>query len=317
MEWFLERGVPPTELRHEIRDYLARHAADTRGIADADVVVAELLTNVTRHAGSAVWVSLQWEEERPLLTVRDVGPGFAADGFSAPADPDTPHGRGLWMVSRLAEDLQVAMRQHAGTTARAHLPVRRRIEPAPRTHRTVAQGAVPVSLHGGHVTRDSFLVALVARLAQVVEQEWGPDEVARAVATVGQSISPQMEDDFRRANGIVGAMSPDQAAACLVSLKHAIEGDFYVVDVDEHRVTLGNRRCPFGDVVTTAPSLCQVTSSVFGGVAARNFGSASVLLEERIAVGDPECRVTVWFGDPPEASMPFAQGYQRDPTASG
>jgi hypothetical protein len=36
-----------------------------------------------------------------------------------------------------------------------------------------------------------------------------------------------------------------------------------------------------------------MTSSVFGGIAARNSGEASVMLEERIAVGDPECRVVV------------------------
>jgi hypothetical protein len=44
-----------------------------------------------------------------------------------------------------------------------------------------------------------------------------------------------------------------------------------------------------------------MTSSVFGGIAARNTGGAVVQLEERIAVGDPQCRVTVWLGRAPEA----------------
>jgi hypothetical protein len=39
-----------------------------------------------------------------------------------------------------------------------------------------------------------------------------------------------------------------------------------------------------------------MTSSVFGGIAARNHGHAVVLLDERIAVGDPECRITVLLG---------------------
>lgn len=59
---------------------------------------------------------------------------------------------------------------------------------------------------------------------------------------------------------------------------------------------LGNRQCPFGTAVRHAPALCRMTSSVFGGIAARNLCHAVVLLDERIAVGDPECRVTVLLG---------------------
>jgi len=53
-----------------------------------------------------------------------------------------------------------------------------------------------------------------------------------------------------------------------------------------------------------------MTSSVFGGVAARNHpGGASVLLEERIAVGDPGCRVVVYLGDAPAAAGPVTHRY--------
>ena len=60
---------------------------------------------------------------------------------------------------------------------------------------------------------------------------------------------------------------------------------------------LGNRRCPFGAAVQREPALCRMTSSVFGGIAARSASRSSVVLEERIALGDPECRVVVWLGD--------------------
>ncbi|WP_326943835.1 hypothetical protein OG439_28230 [Amycolatopsis sp. NBC_01307] len=33
-----------------------------------------------------------------------------------------------------------------------------------------------------------------------------------------------------------------------------------------------------------------------GGIAARNVGESAVTLEERIAVGDPQCRVVVHLG---------------------
>ena len=87
-----------------------------------------------------------------------------------------------------------------------------------------------------------------------------------------------------------------QIADLYVRLKAAIGGDFYVIEADERRIVLGNRACPFGDAVRRAPGLCRMTSSVFGGIAARNAGGASVVLEERIALGDPECRVVVWLG---------------------
>jgi len=54
-----------------------------------------------------------------------------------------------------------------------------------------------------------------------------------------------------------------------------------------------------------------MTSSVFGGIAARNNpDGASVLLEERIAVGDPGCRVVVYLGPPPPEAAPFAHRYR-------
>jgi len=108
-------------------------------------------------------------------------------------------------------------------------------------------------------------------------------------------VGARMEEGYRRARGLVDALSPEEIADLYVRLKAAIDGDFYVVEISEERIVLGNRRCPFGDVVRRAPGLCRMTSSVFGGIAARNTGGASVVLEERIAVGDPECRVAVWL----------------------
>jgi hypothetical protein len=58
-----------------------------------------------------------------------------------------------------------------------------------------------------------------------------------------------------------------------------------------------------------------MTSSVFGGIAARNAGGASVVLEERIAMGDPECRVVVWLGGEQTGRWEAAHDYA--PQAAG
>ena len=160
----------------------------------------------------------------------------------------------------------------------------------------------------GTFAKEPFLRALVVQLARHVEHDEGPDGAAAAVAQVGADVGGRMEEEYRRARGIVGRLSPDQMADLYVRLKHAIDGDFHVIEASDERIVLGNRRCPFGDAVRAAPALCRMTSSVFGGIAARNAGGAAVLLEERIAVGDPGCRVVIRLG-PQDAGEPFAHVY--------
>ena len=107
----------------------------------------------------------------------------------------------------------------------------------------------------------------------------------------------------------MGALSHGQIADVYVRLKAAIEGDFYIVEANERRIVLGNRACPFGEVVRRVPGLCRMTSSVFGGIAARNASGSTVVLEERIALGDPECRVVVWLTAPESARESVGHAY--------
>jgi hypothetical protein len=58
-----------------------------------------------------------------------------------------------------------------------------------------------------------------------------------------------MEEGYRAARCVTGRLSPEQMADLFVRLKGAMDGDFYVIDADERRIVLGNRRCPFGDDV--------------------------------------------------------------------
>lgn len=143
----------------------------------------------------------------------------------------------------------------------------------------------------------------------------GPDAAEAAVAQVGIDVGGQMEQEFRLAREIVDRLEPEQLAECFVRLKHAIDGEFSVVELTPERIVLVNRRCPFGMVVRNSPALCRMTSSVFGGIAARNSDplnpGASVVLEERIAVGDPGCRVVVYLGPPPDGARRFAHRYGR------
>jgi hypothetical protein len=76
MEWLLDPTAPVRDLRHEITGYLRRHAEIDASLDDAELVIAELLTNAVRHTTGPSWVGIDWRDERPTLWVADIGPGF-------------------------------------------------------------------------------------------------------------------------------------------------------------------------------------------------------------------------------------------------
>jgi DNA-binding CsgD family transcriptional regulator/anti-sigma regulatory factor (Ser/Thr protein kinase) len=311
MEWFLRPGHAEGvgALRREVLAYLRRHAEPDSDLAGAELVVAELLANAFEHAPGPAWVRVDWGARRPCLEVHDLGPGFDLEPQLAPID--AVDGRGLFLANAFADDLSRAGKRAGGSKVTATLPVRRRTEIShdPPYTRANPLPAPEEARADGTFGKESFLRALVVELAQAVVAADGPDAAEALVAQVGANVGRRMEDGYREAREITGRLTRDQIADLYVQLKAAIDGDFYVVDIDERRIVLGNRRCPFGAVVQREPGLCRMTSSVFGGIAARNTGAAAVVLEERIALGDPECRVVVWLDGGARPRPPGAHLY--------
>ncbi|MFQ6171289.1 ATP-binding protein [Oryzobacter sp. R7] len=348
MDWYLGRVDHVADLRHEVVAYLSRHAAagNEEAVWDAELVVAEAVGNAIRHTGGPVWVSLLWSSNHPVLQVFDLGEGFDSallepsrssgavpdtrveplEGH-APGEPDRPtpdaeplaeSGRGLLIMESLAEEV-VAAKRAAGMVVSVRLAVPRRpttqLAP-PRRHHEALPALDEAQDHGGF-GKESFLRALVVQLAQAVEYDHGPAAAEAAVAQVGTDVGGQMELEFRLAEEVVGRLSPEELGRCFVRLKHAIDGGFSVREATPDRIVLENTACPFGEVVLRAPALCRMTSSVFGGIAAANHpDGASVLLEERIAVGDPGCRIVVYLGSPPSDVEAFAHHYPPAPPAA-
>lgn len=341
MDWYLDHPDQVGELRHELTAYLRRHAVagSMEEVEDSELIASEAVGNAIRHTGGPVWVSLGWAGERPTLTVYDVGAGFDVAGVpgvlgavppprgaAAPAsrtmtsgtmtDPEAlaeDSGRGLTIMVALAPEVRASLRRASGVAVTITLPVRRAttasVDP-PRRHVAVLPALDEARMEGGF-GKEAFLRALVVQLSQAVEAGHGPDAAEAAVAQVGTDVGGQMEAEFRVATEIVGRLTPEQLGECYVRLKHAIDGQFTVVEATTERIVLENRRCPFGEAVQRAPALCRMTSSVFGGIAARNSpDGAAVVLEERIAVGDAGCRVVVFLGPPPAEVAPFAHRYR-------
>jgi predicted ArsR family transcriptional regulator len=148
--------------------------------------------------------------------------------------------------------------------------------------------------------RDLFLRTLLRELAGTLEEVVGLDDASGFISVVGARIGAWIDATYRAALD-EPTLSRDEVAAVLVDLKRRIEGDFSISSIDDDRIVLTNRACPFGDKVVGRPSLCMMTSNVFGSIAADNLGYAKVEIQEAIARGDDGCRVLVHLRPTAEA----------------
>lgn len=162
----------------------------------------------------------------------------------------------------------------------------------------------PVSLD-----RDSFMRRLIASLGHLNEAVLGSDVAGAYIMNVGLSMGAAIEAEYKRFWQIERPFTLDEYAHVIVDLKQKIKGNFSLVSRDEERVVVRTTSCPFDAFVRESPSLCFMTSSVFGGIAARNFGWAKVVLHQRIALGDPGCYVTVYLKPTPEARAAIGREY--------
>ncbi|HZH04811.1 MAG TPA: methanogen output domain 1-containing protein [Myxococcaceae bacterium] len=168
---------------------------------------------------------------------------------------------------------------------------------------TVEQARIPLE-------RDVFLRTLIRHLAGTLQDVVGLDEAAGFVSVVGQRMGEDINVAYRSALGLP-QLSREQVADVLVDLKRRIRGDFFVIEQDDEKIVFGNRRCPFEDKVVGRPSMCMMTSNVFGHIASENLGYSKVVLEETIALGHDGCRVVVYLKPTPQAQAAAGREYVR------
>ena len=164
---------------------------------------------------------------------------------------------------------------------------------------------LPLSLE-----RDSFLRALIRELSGTLQNLVGLEEASGFISVVGQSMGRQIDHSYKSALK-VSHLSREQVARVLVDLKQRIQGDFYIIEETDEKIVLGNNRCPFAEKVIGRPSMCMMTSNVFGSIAADNLGYAKVELQETIAEGAIGCRVVIYLKDTEEAEDADGREYFR------
>jgi signal transduction histidine kinase len=88
----------------------------------AELIFGELLSNALRYAKGEVEVRLELVDGKPVLVVRDHGPGISRPVRLAPRDTLAESGRGLAIVAKLAPRLGISRARDGGTVVRAVLP---------------------------------------------------------------------------------------------------------------------------------------------------------------------------------------------------
>ncbi len=158
--------------------------------------------------------------------------------------------------------------------------------------------------------RDVFLRNLVRELAGTLQDVVGLEEASGFISVVGQRIGEQINDGYKAALG-VSELSPAQVAEIRVDLTRRILRRFCIFEATGERIVFTNGACPFGDKVAGRPSMCMMTSNVFGVITAENLGRAKVVLEQTIARGDAACRVVVYLKPSAQALAADGREYFR------
>lgn len=155
------------------------------------------------------------------------------------------------------------------------------------------------------LNRDLFLRTLIRELAGTLEEVVGYEEAAGYISLVGQHMGDWINALYTKELG-VATLNRQQVGEVLVDLKQRIHGDFSLVEQDKEKIVLQSTTCPFEDKVLDRPSMCMMTSNVFGVITAANLGYAKVTLEETIAARCGRCRIVVHTQQSPGADV--AQG---------
>jgi anti-sigma regulatory factor (Ser/Thr protein kinase) len=95
-----------------VRHSVGKHAADV-GLPEArrqDFVLAvdEVATNAIRHGGGQGQLDVWVADDRLWFRISDAGPGFVAPLPARAPEPTVAGGRGLWITSKVTDDLTIA-----------------------------------------------------------------------------------------------------------------------------------------------------------------------------------------------------------------
>ena len=168
----------------------------------------------------------------------------------------------------------------------------------------------PINSLNISLERDVFMRHLIRELAGTLEDVVGYEEASGYISLVGQNMGEFINDMYKKELGI-STLTRSHVADVLVDLKTRIEGSFALIEQDDNKIILESTSCPFEDEVLNRPSMCMMTSNVFGFIAAENLGYAKVVIGQSIAESHDKCKVIVYLKLTPEAESAVGREYYR------
>lgn len=157
-----------------------------------------------------------------------------------------------------------------------------------------------------------FLQTFILELMHASEQQ-GQRHCEQLIEHIAKTAGCFFEDTYRTNTNNNQLLNKERYIELILGLKNNIGGKFSLASSTADCITVNNSCCPFGERVDNFPELCRMTSSVFGGIAARNFGYAKVEIKKSIARHDGHCEVCIYTN--PETAQGHAGMEYTDTTS--
>lgn len=268
VDWLLDtrRDDATASAAKSLEDHLQRHTSDESLIKGA--VEAAMATVAAQPAGDLLWLHLDWTRVMPTLTLRPVSAGELAV-------PESGFGT-------TGADQQGGLTDAAtGDPQTIDLTIPREVIMSFDPDFAVLVDLDPLA--------DGPASATVALAAAAESHPVAtPDQVAAAAGAMLADASLTSDQEIS---------SPDDVIRAFTRLHEALGGHSRPVHADGDRIELLVDRSPFGPAIGQIPSLSRVTEAIAGRLAARLSGSATVVHDETIGLGDPADRLQILFGD--------------------
>lgn len=112
--------------RVAILQHLRQLARNRDDLFPAELAIGEAIANTVEHAPGIVEITLDWRERKPVILIRDAGPGLRDLPRELPENPLAQSGRGLFLIRSFASSIDVRQLPGYGTEMRLVLPIERR-----------------------------------------------------------------------------------------------------------------------------------------------------------------------------------------------
>jgi DNA-binding CsgD family transcriptional regulator len=145
-----------------------------------------------------------------------------------------------------------------------------------------------------------------------------PSVLQRILCRIGVQIGRRVSEQHRLTHGQSLPFSRKEYGRCLSqSLPDQMGWPCSLLEETADRLRFGISSCPFGRSAADGLDFCWLTSGVFGGVAADQFGYAKVCLTRGEGAPPRNCCVTVYIRKTDESVAAEGTVYPETVTAAG